>query len=393
MAILSYVSDGGKPLWKAYVSVRSQSNRECRVQRWKFGCTSQKQALREEQKLLRECQAEIFKRESLGSTWGALVESWQQFLTETKAEGLNEDTRADYVSSLKKHTRLWWSRQASEITRADVLEVLTQMKAHSSSISYQNKMKVIMNRVFLFGIERRLIKGLDRSPTFGISLARDEETKPEILTVMEIRKLLDSARRLEHSWYPIWATAILTGMRSGELYALEWRDVDFENREIRVDKSYNCRKRIVKGTKAGYWRVVPISQDLHSVLSRLKAQTGSSHWVLPRSAGWIKGEQARVLRQFCLGIGLPSIKFHTLRACFATQLIRNGVPPIQIQKICGWKDLETMQRYIRMAGIEIEGATESLKVLPDMELVDRAASLFGGQEAPASGRVALSDGQ
>jgi len=56
---------------------------------------------------------------------------------------------------------------------------------------------------------------------------------------------------------------------------------------------------------------------------------------------------------------------NTLRACFATQLIRNGIPPIQIQKICGWKDLKTMQKYIRLAGIEIKGATESLRVLPD----------------------------
>jgi hypothetical protein len=39
-------------------------------------------------------------------------------------------------------------------------------------------------------------------------------------------------------------------------------------------------------------------------------------------------------------------------------------------KICGWKDLKTMQRYIRLAGIEIDGATEVLKVLPSLEIFE-----------------------
>ena len=35
-----------------------------------------------------------------------------------------------------------------------------------------------------------------------------------------------------------------------------------------------------------------------------------------------------------------------------------------------------MQRYIRLAGIEIQGATESLKVLPDAAVLERATKLF-----------------
>ena len=95
-----------------------------------------------------------------------------------------------------------------------------------------------------------------------------------------------------------------------------------------------------------------------------------------RAERWKEGEQARKLREFCQGIGLPSVKFHTLRACFATQLIRNAVPPIQLQKICGWKDLETMQRYIRLAGIETQGATNVLRVLPEADVAAQVVNLF-----------------
>jgi integrase len=119
----------------------------------------------------------------------------------------------------------------------------------------------------------------------------------------------------------------------------------------------------------------------------LKEKTGNGPHVLPRLTGWHKGEQARILRQFRLGIGLRPVKFHPLRACFATQLIRNGVAPIQIQKICGWRDLETMQRYIRLAGIESEGVTEALKVIPDLDVTAKVVRLFGRKNAETGSRL------
>ena len=49
---------------------------------------------------------------------------------------------------------------------------------------------------------------------------KGEEKAPDIFTLEEIRKFLTAAKALKHHWYPIWAFAILTGMRSGELHAL-----------------------------------------------------------------------------------------------------------------------------------------------------------------------------
>lgn len=45
-------------------------------------------------------------------------------------------------------------------------------------------------------------------------------------------------------------------------------------------------------------------------------------------------------------------------------------------KICGWKDLKTMQRYIRLAGIEVKGATQGLKLLPEREAMGRVIELY-----------------
>lgn len=72
-------------------------------------------------------------------------------------------------------------------------------------------------------------------------LGRDSEKRPKILTIEEIQKLIEKANVGEHPWRRIWSTALLTGMRSGELFALTWKDIDFLNRLINVNKSYNNR--------------------------------------------------------------------------------------------------------------------------------------------------------
>jgi integrase len=376
MAVHQYQLSSGESLWKVYVNVRSKVTPSLRTQRKQVGFKTQKEAERAETSLLRECERELAEKESKGSTWESVIDAWDSFTAKSQSDRLNAMTRGDYVASIKKHTFSWLKRQASDITKADVLEVLSQMEAFGASNSYQRKMKTILNRIFTFGVDFSLIKGMDRSPTAGVYLGRDENKKPEILTIDQIKQLLETARQVKHPWFFVWCCALLTGMRSGELYALEWKDVDSANKLISVTKSYNCRLKIIKSTKSGDWRSVPISTELETLLGELKGVTGNETHVLPRITEWKRGGQARELRKFCVGIGLPSIKFHTLRACFATQLIRNGIPPIQIQKICGWKDLETMQRYIRLAGIEITGVTESLRVLPDMDVLNHAASLF-----------------
>ena len=62
-----------------------------------------------------------------------------------------------------------------------------------------------------------------------------------VLNEDEIKLLLSKAKEAGNGWYPVWATAIFTGMRSGELFALKWESVDIENRKIIVREAWDSK--------------------------------------------------------------------------------------------------------------------------------------------------------
>lgn len=377
MSIKEYQING-KTFFEVYVHVKSKSDPLLRIQKKKKNIVTMKEAAREETRMIKEALIELGSLEGKSDTWGRIIELWCNEQTRNGMSNYtNRFTVSDYYKMLKKYTAPWMKRRPHELTRGDGRRVLDSMLKEQKSKSFILKVKNTINLVFQWGIDNRYIKDVYLSPVYGIKIDKKEEKFPEILNLTEIRTFLFQAKSRNHIWYSVWAMALLTGMRSGELYALEWNDVDFENKLIRVKKSFNKRTKETKTTKAGYWRNVPISSELYNLLVELKSLTGLTIWVLPRLAEWDRGEQAKPLRHFLLEIGLSSVKFHTLRACFATQLLADGVETAKVMKIGGWKDLKTMQIYMRLAGVDEKGATEGLRFLPSDEAVmGRVVELF-----------------
>ena len=328
--------------------------------------------------MIKEALIELGSLEVQGDTWGRIIELWyNEQVREGYANYTNKFTVEDYKRMLLRYTADWIKRRPSDLTRGDGKKIIEALLASEKSKGFIQKVKNTINLVFQWGIDNRHIRDVFVSPVQGVKIDKREEKFPEILNLTEIRTFLYEAKAPNHEWYSIWAMALLTGMRSGELFALEWNDVDFENKLVRVKKSFSKRTNEIKSTKAGYWRNVPISNELNNLLVELKSLTGSTQWVLPRLTEWMRGEQAKPLRVFLKEIGLPSVRFHTLRACFATQLLADGVETAKVMKIGGWKDLKTMQIYMRLAGVDEKGATEGLRFLPSDEAVmGRVVELF-----------------
>jgi integrase len=257
--------------------------------------------------------------------------------------------------ALNAHTvALWGEKAADEVTTEEIRSLVKLGLEGRSEGQRKNVLKFIRS-VFDFGVESGQLR---RNPCPDLKFQTGEKIKT-VLNEEQLKILLSKAKSLDHPWYPIWALASYTGMRNGELYALTWDKVDIERRLIKVDCSWN-NKDGFKSTKSGDDRMVEIAPPLVPLLAELKLKSNDTIYVLPRLTKWDKGEQARELRNFLALLGLPRIRFHDLRASWATAMLNRGIEPAKVMLMGGWKEMKTMMLYMRKAGISIKGITDGL---------------------------------
>jgi integrase len=298
-------------------------------------------------------QVEDRLRKTIIPSWGQMIE---KYLVSSKERGLMSKTLYASEKTLKAHTGEWMNRLVDSITTQEIRDLLHAKLADKSEAHKKYVLKCI-KAVFACALDAGYV---NRNPSPMIKFKLGDKIKA-VLTEDQAKNLLFKAKELNWEWYYHYALALYTGMRTGELYALTWDKIDLDQRTVLVNCSWNNVDGI-KSTKSGDDRIIEIAQPLLPILRELKGYwTGSDH-VLPRNSKWDKGEQARELRHFLLLIGMQPIRFHDLRASWATLLLSKGVEPIKVMKMGGWRDLETMMIYARKAGVDIKGATDCLNL-------------------------------
>jgi integrase len=316
------------------------------------GIRSRAEAKRVERELVIQVENKLLKKK---------VPTWEKVSLEFIGtnEGVNwtKKTAENYLLCLQAHTfPIWGSRTIDKINGGEIRDLLNVTLGNKSESHRKSILKYI-NGVFNYAVEREYLM---RNPAPKMKFRIGDKIQ-EVLTEEQAKYLLKKAKELNLEWYPIWATALYTGLRNGELYALTWDCIKLKERKLIVKKSWNNKEGFKNLTKSRCDRIVEIAPPLVKIFRELKKDSDSIY-VLPRIDKWDKGEQARELRMFLAGLGLPQIRFHDLRATWATILLGKGVVPAKLMVLAGWKDLKTMVRYIRKAGIDTKGATDDLKL-------------------------------
>ncbi|MCB9061532.1 MAG: site-specific integrase [Halobacteriovoraceae bacterium] len=293
-------------------------------------------------------------RKKVIPTFEILMREYIDFL---KNQDVSLKTVESYFLGLRAHALPAWKDRIIDTISTNEIRSLILEKVGDRSTSHQKNVLKYIRSAFNYAIDENYIS---RNPSPNMKFKIKNKIK-DVLTEEQVRILLNMAKEVECEWYPVWATALYTGMRNGELYALTWDKVDLKRKVLKVDCSWN-NKDGFKDTKSGDDRIVGIAPALLEVFMTLRAKNEDSNFVLPRIDKWDKGEQASELRKFLEGLGLPRIRFHDLRATWATIMLSRGIEPIKVMLMGGWKDLKTMQCYVRKAGVSLNGITDELKL-------------------------------
>lgn len=141
--------------------------------------------------------------------------------------------------------------------------------------------------------------------------------------------------------YPLVATALLTGLRAGELRALRWDDIDFRHGTISVRHS-----------KTGE-RNVPLSSQAAAVLQGLERVDERVFPITEWKTCW-----RTALRR----AGIKEFRFHDLRRTFAVNLSREGVDLSTIKTLLGHSQFSTSLIYLATSPKRLQQAVSVVRL-------------------------------
>lgn len=266
---------------------------------------------------------------------------------------VKESTISNYVMKAKKHLLPeFGNKLIDSISQNEIYNFIEYKGKEGLSDRYISDIIVLMKSIFKYAVKVYHVF----NPLDGITMSKKKSSKIELLDEKEQEKLQQYIAKNPNNTNLGVALSMSTGIRIGELCALQWEDIDLEKRILTVKKTIQriqCptdiskTKLIITEPKSETSkRSIPVPDCIINFLQRFKGKdkeyvlSGSEKPIEPRTMQY---RFAKILKN----VNLPSVHFHALRHIFASTCVKLGFDVKTLSELLGHSSVEiTLNLYV-----------------------------------------------
>jgi integrase len=283
-------------------------------------------------------------------------EVFERYLPVAKASRRNAKSwRTD-----EGHLRLWLApvigdKPLPEIAPIHLEKIKANMVKEGKAPRTIQLALAVVRQVFNFARRERIFNG--DNPVSQVRIPSVDNRRLRFLSKDEADNLLEKLLMKSQDVHDVALLSLHTGMRAGEIFSLQWQDVDLERGILTL-----------RDTKSGRTRQAFLTSEAKRMIeARPKGEP--SAYVFPARGGEkamkISHTFWRVVEdlKFNEGIEDPRMKvtFHTLRHTYASWMVEGGTDLYKVKELLGHRDFAMTSRYSHLSANALQEAVRSFE--------------------------------
>jgi integrase len=280
------------------------------------------------------------RAEKVATKW-TVGRLWQEYVHDKPATHSWRQDRYRYENYLKA---TFGAKEPKQISQIDVHRLRLNLGKHLKPQTVKHIL-VLLQRIVLLGVKRGLCQGL----SFQIEMPKVNNLKTEDLSPEQLSALIEAINEDHDTLAANFMKMVLvTGMRRGELFKLQWDDIDFDRGFIHL-----------RDPKGGKDQTIPLNQPARELLAN--HPRGDSAFVFPGRGGKQRTDISWPVNRIKARAGLPKDfrPLHGLRHTYASMLASSGqVDLYTLQKLLTHKSAAMTQRYAHLRDDALHRASD-----------------------------------
>ncbi len=310
-----------------------------------------------------------------------LVDAWFDYWIGIKKQTVRPNTVRNYSERYERNIKeIIGSKLLTEVKPVHCQRIFSKMaeEGYKTTTIYQTR--IALYNMLEFAKENDVLIANPCKKSVKSDMGKPSDKK-EALTIDVQKKFLEAV--VGYSYENQYRFVLQTGLRTGELIALRWSDIDFENKTMKIERTMEYRYSVGEWrigppkSKSGF-RTIPLTDEAIRILENQRAKNKKLKLVpiewndivfLCRNGTPVKNSTYDTgLFKYCDRVGIPRFSMHVLRHTFATRCIEAGMKPKTLQKILGHSNIGiTMNLYVHITEDEkhreIDLVADALKVI------------------------------